>query len=106
MLHRQLVDDCERQLDELGIDRPHVAGNSLGGWTALELARRGRARSVCAFSPAGTWDPSGNAGRRSREGLRGTARDARRFRRLLPLLVRSAACAASRCARTRCTVIA
>ena len=22
----------------LGIDRPHVAGNSLGGWVALELA--------------------------------------------------------------------
>ena len=43
-------------LDELGIERAHVAGNSLGGWTALELARLGRARSVVAFGPAGFWE--------------------------------------------------
>jgi pimeloyl-ACP methyl ester carboxylesterase len=42
-------------LDELGIERTHVAGNSLGGWTALELARLGRARSVVALGPAGLW---------------------------------------------------
>jgi len=40
-------------LDELGLERPHVAGNSLGGWISLELAKRGRARSVTALSPAG-----------------------------------------------------
>ena len=50
-----LTDALERELDELGIDQPHVAGNSLGGWIALELARRGRARSVVALSPAGAW---------------------------------------------------
>jgi pimeloyl-ACP methyl ester carboxylesterase len=43
------------QLDRAGIDTPHVVGNSLGGWVALELARRGRARSVTAISPAGAW---------------------------------------------------
>jgi pimeloyl-ACP methyl ester carboxylesterase len=32
-----------------------MAGNSLGGWMAIELARRGRAASVCALSPAGSW---------------------------------------------------
>ena len=32
-------------LDELGIRRAHVAGNSLGGWVALELAKAGRALS-------------------------------------------------------------
>lgn len=39
---------------ELDIERPHVAGNSLGGWVALELAREGAA-SVTAISPAGLW---------------------------------------------------
>ena len=50
-----LVDDAERALDARGLDRPHLAGNSLGGWIAIELARRGRARTVCALSPAGSW---------------------------------------------------
>ena len=40
-------------LSELGVDSPHVAGNSLGGLVALELARRGVARSCCAVSPTG-----------------------------------------------------
>lgn len=44
-----------RLLDELGLDRVDVAGNSIGGWTAFELARAGRARSVVALSPAGLW---------------------------------------------------
>ncbi|GAA3288277.1 alpha/beta fold hydrolase [Dactylosporangium vinaceum] len=43
---------------ELGLDRPHVAGNSLGGAIALELAAAGRARSVTALSPAGFATPA------------------------------------------------
>ena len=50
-----VIDAAERYLDEHGLERPHVAGNSMGGFVALELARRGRARSVSAFSPAGLW---------------------------------------------------
>jgi pimeloyl-ACP methyl ester carboxylesterase len=38
---------------EWGLDRPHVAGNSLGGALALELAVAGAAASATAFSPAG-----------------------------------------------------
>ncbi|WP_406448090.1 alpha/beta fold hydrolase [Streptomyces sp. NBC_00876] len=41
--------------EELGLDRPHVAGNSLGGLLALELGREKLARSVTALSPAGFW---------------------------------------------------
>jgi pimeloyl-ACP methyl ester carboxylesterase len=44
-----------RFLSSLGLDRPHVAGNSLGGWVALELALAGCARSVSAIAPAGLW---------------------------------------------------
>jgi len=40
---------------ELGIERPHVAGNSLGAWVALEMGRAGWAASVTAISPAGLW---------------------------------------------------
>jgi pimeloyl-ACP methyl ester carboxylesterase len=42
-------------LDELELDRVHCAGNSVGGWTSLELAKLGRARSVVAVAPAGLW---------------------------------------------------
>jgi pimeloyl-ACP methyl ester carboxylesterase len=44
-----------RLLDELGIETIAVCGNSIGGWTALELAKLGRADSVAALSPAGLW---------------------------------------------------
>lgn len=40
-------------LREQGLDSPHVAGNQLGGWIALELAKRGRVRSATGLSPAG-----------------------------------------------------
>ncbi len=48
------------EMDAAGIERAHLVGNSLGGWLALELARRGRALSVVAFSPGGGWE-SGSA---------------------------------------------
>ena len=52
-----LVDGVERDLDEAGIDCAHMAGGSLGAWVALELAKRGRARSVVAIAPGGGWGP-------------------------------------------------
>ncbi|MEU7604476.1 alpha/beta fold hydrolase [Streptomyces sp. NPDC040724] len=39
----------------LGVERPHVAGNSLGGLLALEMGRSKLVRSVTALSPAGFW---------------------------------------------------
>jgi pimeloyl-ACP methyl ester carboxylesterase len=50
-----LVDDVERRMDQLGWDTAHVVGNSLGGWVAFELERRGRARTLTGIAPAGGW---------------------------------------------------
>lgn len=43
--------------DRLGLHRPHVAGNSLGGLGALVLAQHGLASSATALSPGGLWTP-------------------------------------------------
>lgn len=51
------VDLLEAKLDALGLSRAHLVGNSLGGWLAIELARRGRALSVVALAPGGGWEP-------------------------------------------------
>ncbi|MEO3876151.1 alpha/beta fold hydrolase [Nonomuraea sp. B12E4] len=40
----------------LGIERPHVAGHSLGGLVALGLGQAGLVRSVTALTPAGFWN--------------------------------------------------
>jgi pimeloyl-ACP methyl ester carboxylesterase len=61
-----LIDAVEADLDQAGWSTAHVVGNSLGGWIALELARRGRARSVVALSPAGGWEPGSRDERRLR----------------------------------------
>ncbi len=81
-----------RACEGLGVDRPHVAGNSLGGWVGLEMGRAGWAASVTALSPAGLWqDPLGD--RRF---------DSRRLaRRLRPLVS-----AALRMRRTRNAMLA
>lgn len=50
-----LVDDVERRMDALGWSTAHIVGNSLGGWVAFELERRGRARTLTAIAPAGGW---------------------------------------------------
>ena len=56
-LDGDVADALERALDVAGFATAHVAGNSAGGFLALELAARGRARSVVAFAPAGGWAP-------------------------------------------------
>lgn len=67
---------------ELSIERPHVAGNSLGAWVGLEMGRAGWATSVTALSPAGLWRaPLGE-----REG--DTRRWARRLRPAVSLALR------------------
>jgi pimeloyl-ACP methyl ester carboxylesterase len=58
------TDALEGDLDELGVDSAHIVGNSMGGALALELAKRGRARSVVALAPAGGWTPGDGEARR------------------------------------------
>jgi pimeloyl-ACP methyl ester carboxylesterase len=50
-----LTDVIEGELARLGLPKVHIAGNSLGGRIGIELARRGRARSLVLFSPPGAW---------------------------------------------------
>jgi pimeloyl-ACP methyl ester carboxylesterase len=58
------ADHLERHLDELEVGTAHLVGNSLGGALALELAKRGRARSVVGISPAGGIRPGDTASAR------------------------------------------
>ncbi len=55
---RALADSVRATLDGLGIQKAHLVGNSLGGWTALELAAASpdRVASVIALAPAGMRD--------------------------------------------------
>ncbi|MGY1802645.1 alpha/beta fold hydrolase [Blastococcus sp. SYSU D00922] len=48
-----ITDAVEQSLDAVGVGRAHVLGNSLGARVAIELARRGRARSVVSIAPSG-----------------------------------------------------
>ncbi len=50
-----ILDGLEAMMDEVGWTRAHVAGWSMGGQLALEMAARGRALTVTAISPAGAW---------------------------------------------------
>jgi pimeloyl-ACP methyl ester carboxylesterase len=57
MTNSMLPDAVERAMDEAGFETAHIVGNSLGGWVALQLAARGRAKTVVALAPGGGWAP-------------------------------------------------
>ncbi len=73
-------------LDDLGVAMPHLAGNSLGGWVALELAAIRPAASITLLAPAGLWGD--RAPRYSITSLRASRALARRAGGLLSWLVR------------------
>ena len=52
-----VIDAVEQAMDEAGFETAHLVGNSLGGYAALRLAARGRAKTVVALAPAGGWLP-------------------------------------------------
>jgi pimeloyl-ACP methyl ester carboxylesterase len=77
-------------LASLGLERPHLAGNSLGGRLALEAAAAGQAASVTALSPAGFWT-SEREYRYSRSVLAAMRGAARYLQPVAPALARSTA---------------
>jgi pimeloyl-ACP methyl ester carboxylesterase len=70
-----LADSVVELFEQIELSRPHVAGNSMGGWIALELARRRVVASATALSPAGFGNRRETA--YSRSSLRLTVRVAR-----------------------------
>ena len=74
-----MADQLIALLHARGIRQAHVAGNSLGGWLSLELARRGFALSVVALSPAGGWTTAAD--------YRAVARPFRLIYALMPLIL-------------------
>ena len=85
-----VVDAAERYLDEHGLDRPHLAGNSMGGYMAIELARRGRAATVCALSPPGFWSAGDGLQAQAFKSFQRNRAIGRLMRPLAPLMVKSA----------------
>ena len=79
-------------LGALGVERAHLAGNSLGAWVALEMAADGNAASVCGISPAGLWrrplGPGSYDARRAGKRLRPLVLAALRTRRGRDALLR------------------
>lgn len=92
--HRSAVDVLRDELTafltEQGLDRPHIAGNSLGGRMALEAGVLGLARSVTALSPAGFWRSDAGFGY-TRQIFRTVERVGRRVGPRAPQLVDSVA---------------
>ena len=87
-----MVDQLTEILDHVvpAGERPHIAGNSLGGFLALEMGARGLANSVNALSPAGFFgsDAEWRYTIAVFSGLRGVAR---KLERHIPALTSRAA---------------
>jgi pimeloyl-ACP methyl ester carboxylesterase len=83
---RALADAVASFLDGIGVERPVLAGNSLGGWVALELAARGRAKAVVGVSPAGFARPWESAVARAH--LNSSARAAKAMPKQIEWLIR------------------
>jgi len=82
----RLAESVADLLGELGVTAPHLAGNSLGGWVALELAARRPVASLTLLSPAGLWP--GNSPRYGLVSLRASRWLARHATAPLSRLVR------------------
>ncbi|PXX65363.1 pimeloyl-ACP methyl ester carboxylesterase [Nocardia tenerifensis] len=84
-----LTDALAEFLAAQGLQRPHLAGNSMGGLITLALGARGLAESVTAFSPIGFWDKAGRVW--CQQSLGKARLLARKLRPALPSILDSAA---------------
>lgn len=73
----RLAEAVARFMDAIGLERAHIAGWSMGGWAALELAKTSRALSTCAICPAGFWN------RRERAWAKASLKNARATMKLM-----------------------
>jgi pimeloyl-ACP methyl ester carboxylesterase len=78
-----------RFFDEVGVTRPHVAGFSMGGGIALQLARLGAVRSATAIAPVGFWTDRERAF--CQRSLSGAIAMGRRIRPAAPAILGTAA---------------
>jgi pimeloyl-ACP methyl ester carboxylesterase len=86
-----VVDWAERYLDENDLRRPHLVGHSMGGFVAIELARRGRAATVCAFAPGGFWASGDGLRAKTMSHSKRGAGAVRLLRPTLPVALKSSA---------------
>ena len=86
---QDLVDWAEGYLDEQGLQRPHLAGHSMGAYLAIELARRGRAATVCALAPGGFWATGDGLRAKTMSTAQGGTGMIRLARPILPLILKS-----------------
>lgn len=87
---RDVVDWAEGYLDEQDLQQPHLVGHSMGGFVAIELARRGRAKTVCALSPGGFWSSGDGLRKQTMAKVTNGAGMARLTRPIAPFVMRSA----------------
>ena len=85
-----VVDWAEGYLDEQDLQQPHLVGHSMGGFVAIELARRGRAKTVCALSPGGFWSSGDGLRKRTMAKVTSGAGMARLTRPITGFALRSA----------------
>ena len=85
-----VIDWVERYLDEHDLHHPHLVGHSMGGFVGIELARRGRAATVCALSPGGFWSSGDGLRKRTMSKITNSAGMARLTRPITPITLKSA----------------
>jgi pimeloyl-ACP methyl ester carboxylesterase len=87
-----LADAVASWLQKIGVQRPHIAGNSLGGGVAIELWMRRAAQSVTVLSPIGFWSTAEFI--YAQQAIKQAYAVANQLRPLIPLIIKSTAASA------------